>query len=160
MYKWSKWPPEFTLSAEPSFPVDFPNLHPHLCEDDLSSATGSYNCIAWAAAESTARWDPDPWFQDYWPDGVPRVNTIAAVIAAYRTVGFEVCNTAAPEVGMEKIAIYTLAGDPTHAARLLPNGNWTSKLGDFEDIQHVNLYCLQGPLYGIPHTYMKRPVPV
>lgn len=159
MFKWSKWPPEFTLSATPRFPQDFPNLRPHLCEDDISPATGLYNCIAWAASDETAWWDPDPWFQHYWPDGVPRVYTQAAFIAAYSTVGFEVCDNDSPELGIEKIAIYTLAGMPTHAARLLPNGNWTSKLGPYEDIQHVNLDCLRGPLYGIPHTYMKRKLP-
>ena len=158
MYKWSKWPAEFTLSATPSFAQDFPNLRPHLCEDDLSPATGLYNCIAWAASDETARWDPDPFFQHYWPEGVPRVNTKAAFIAAYGTVGFEICDNGMPEQGMEKLVIYTLAGDPAHAARLLQNGNWTSKLGDYEDIQHVNLDCLRGPLYGEPKIYMKRPI--
>ena len=54
--------------------------------------------------------------------------------------------------------IYVLNAVPTHAARQLPDGKWTSKLGPFEDIKHSTLVCLKGPLYGEPDTYMKRPV--
>ena len=38
--------------------------------------------------------------------------------------------------GYEKIAIYALDGEPTHAARQLDTGRWTSKLGKHEDIEH------------------------
>lgn len=156
MYKWSKWPPEFTLSATADFGQDFPHLSPHLCEDAVSSATTLYNCIAWAANDVTNWWEPDPLEQYHWPDGVARQYTRDAYIAAFRTAGFEVCESGTPEPNMEKLVIYTLLGDPTHAARLLPNGNWTSKLGAYEDIQHTNLDCLGGPLYGRPHVFMKR----
>lgn len=159
MFKWSKWPPEFTLSTTRDFSQDFPQLRPHLCEDDVSPATRSYNCIAWAASDTSAWWEPDIFFQYFWPDGVKRDYTRDAYIAAFRTVGFEVCNDGSHEPGMEKIVIYTLNGEPKHAARRLQNGNWTSKLGDFEDIQHTNLDCLGGPLYGTAHTYMKRKSP-
>lgn len=158
MFKWASWPPDFTVSTTPDFPTDFPNLQPYLCEGDLSDATKDYNCIAWAAADSTNRWEPDPLFQWYWPDGVERKYSLAAFHAAYRTVGYEICNDGSLEVGFEKIAIFTLDGFPKHAARQLPNGNWTSKLGDFEDIQHCTLGCLSGPLYGSPQSYMKRPI--
>ncbi len=44
----------------------------------------------------------------------------------------------------EKIAIYVdTDGVPTHAARQLPDGSWTSKLGDWEDIQHQTLEALE-----------------
>jgi hypothetical protein len=156
MFKWTKWPPEFTLAATPAFPQDFPNLRPHLCEDDVSAKSKDYNCIAWAAFDTTAWWEPDVLEQYYWPDGVPRNYSVAAFIAAYQTIGFEVCADATPESGMEKIVLYTRNGYPTHATRLLENGNWTSKLGIWEDIQHVNLDCLNGPLYGLFQVYMKR----
>jgi hypothetical protein len=49
----------------------------------------------------------------------------------------------------------------------LENGNWTSKLGECEDIEHKTLDCLNGErnffgkiqCYGRPITYMKKPRP-
>lgn len=38
-------------------------------------------------------------------------------------------------------------GIPSHAARQLPNGRWTSKCGQAEDIEH-DLRDLEGRLYG------------
>jgi hypothetical protein len=60
------------------------------------------------------------------------------------------------ENGYEKVAIYTLNGVPTHAARQLPNGNWTSKLGSEIDIEHNSLDCLNGTVYGKAEIIMKR----
>jgi hypothetical protein len=45
----------------------------------------------------------------------------------------------------------------THAAYQLENGNWVSKLGDFEDIEHFKAEILHGPQYGIIIRYMSRP---
>jgi len=40
--------------------------------------------------------------------------------------------------GMKRLAVYADETDtPTHMARQLPSGHWTSKLGELEDIQHV-----------------------
>jgi hypothetical protein len=156
MLIWSNWPPEFTLPTTPHFSQDFPSLRPQDCEDDVSLATKAYNCHAWAAFDTNRRWEPDPLGIWYWPDGVPRQYTLQAFIAAYRTVGYEQCLNGTNEDGIEKIAIYTIGGIPTHTARQLATGNWTSKLGDFEDIQHNSLNCLGGPLYGAAQTFMKR----
>lgn len=157
MFNWSKWPPEFTYSTKPQFPQEFPNLRPHLCVDGISGATRDYNCFAWAALDISRRWEPDPFFQWYWPDGVTREYTKRSYIEAFRAIGFEVCPDGTLQADTEKIAIYTVMGDPQHAARQLPNGNWTSKIGDFEDVQHVTPDAVSGPLYGKPDTYMSRP---
>jgi hypothetical protein len=66
------------------------------------------------------------------------------------------------EAGFEKIALHAKTGLfgellPTHAAYQLDNGNWTSKLRDFEDIEHMRVGCLDGPQYGTVVQYMKRP---
>lgn len=99
------------------------------------------------------RWDPNSY---YWPRGVPREVTMEAFIQAFRTRGYEVCENSNLEPGFQKIAIYAdKAGDPTHAARQLENGVWTSKMGDYEDIEHKNLECLRD--YGIVVKYMRRP---
>ncbi|MEK0192863.1 DUF7689 domain-containing protein [Microcoleus anatoxicus] len=55
-----------------------------------------------------------------------------------------------------KIAIYVLDGKPQHASRQLPNGKWTSKLGQYEDIEHNYLEGLEGSIYGEVSCVMKR----
>ena len=71
-------------------------------------------------------------------------NTIDSVIELFRGVGYEPCNDGSLETGNEKIAIYAMNSEPTHAARQLPNGQWTSKLGQYEDIVHSTPEELQG----------------
>lgn len=156
MSTWTNWPASFTLSFEQGFARDFPNLLPSSCEGPVSIATRSYNCFAWAASIITDRWEPDPLDQYYWPDNVPRDYSLSAFIEAYRTVGFELCSDASLEPGFEKIAIYTVMGQPQHAARQLENGHWSTKFGDFEDVVHVDLECLIGPVYGRAEKYMRR----
>jgi hypothetical protein len=41
---------------------------------------------------------------------------------------------------------------PTHAALQLESGDWTSKLGDFEDISHSTIEAVSGPVYGRVRT--------
>ncbi len=48
------------------------------------------------------------------------------------------------------------AGTPQHFARQLPNGKWTSKLGDLNDIEHDDLKCLICTEYGTPQIVFKR----
>jgi hypothetical protein len=136
--------------------ADFPNLKEEH-HSVTSPATREYNCIAWAAGDTQNWWWPDEMGVGYWPSNVPREPTILAFVLAYGTVGFMPSDDGTFEVGFEKIALYSLAGEPTHAARQLPNGRWTSKLGDFEDIEHADLACLGGPCYGQVATYLKRP---
>lgn len=156
MCNWIDWHPSFTLSAESTFSRYFPLLRPNNCVGDVSDATIAYNCFAWAASDNTQRWDPDPWFQYYWPDNVPREYTIPAFQQAYGVLGYEQCDNGNLEQGFEKIAIYSLQGAPTHAARQLENGYWATKFGSLEDITHIDLTCLNGPLYGTARYFMKR----
>lgn len=124
-----------------------------------SDETQQYNCIAWAAGRSDRWWWPDP--QEFWPHGVPRENTIDAFKLAFSRMRYRVCKSSEFEMGFEKIAIYAKNGEPTHAARQLPNGKWTSKCGGFHDIEHANLECLGGYgsyEYGEVVLIMKRPV--
>ena len=61
------------------------------------------------------------------------------------------------EKGFEKIVIYVKGQqNPTHAARQLPSGMWTSKIGDEEDIEHVSPSVLEGAEYGTVAVVMKR----
>lgn len=120
-----------------------------------SEETTEYNCIAWAANDTEAWWEPDPLYLSFWPTGVPRIYSLDAYIKAYQTLGFIVCNSLEYEKDFEKIAIYVdNNGNPTHAARQLDSGSWTSKLGSLEDIEHKTLDSLSE--YGTVAVLMKR----
>ena len=148
----------------PSWPPDdFPNLNTDSCHVS-SVATRQYNCIAWVAMENRRRWEPDPNLQYYWPPGVPREYAIAAVIKAYESIGFRLCYSAVLEPGVQKLALFGVTNQrgnihPTHAALQLACGNWTSKLGDFEDVVHRTPEDVNGPQYGEVVGYMARARP-
>jgi hypothetical protein len=124
--------------------------------DPKSPEDKGYNCIAWAAGDNQNWWWPDPMDQYYWPPGVSRSLTIDAFIAAYRSRGFELCDGPELERGFEKVAIFALGDTPTHAARQLENGQWTSKLGTWVDIEHAILEGVSGPTYGRPVRVLRR----
>lgn len=123
-----------------------------------SARSKRYNCVAWAAGDDGRWWWPGPNVEvEYWPDRVPRVETLDAFQAAFASLGYVVCAAEHFESGFEKIAIF--ANDtmtPKHAARQLPDGRWTSKLGNLEDIEHA-LHDLEGNEYGAVQVIMKRP---
>lgn len=117
-----------------------------------------YNCIAWAVDDTNNWWWPGRYDDPvYWPPGVPRETTIPAFLEAFGTRGYEECKDGDLEAGYEKVALY--AGPdlvPTHAARQLDNGRWTSKLGNKEDIEHKSVNDVNGPEYGAPVRFMRR----
>jgi hypothetical protein len=121
----------------------------------------AYNCIAYAAGDTTDWWwpdEPDQPDSSHWPPGIPRAETVEAFRDAFATLGYTVCNDDTLEPGCEKIALFALAGVPKHAARQMPTGRWTSKLGLREDIEH-SLHDLTGMVYGSVVLVMKRPLP-
>ena len=122
-----------------------------------SPATRVYNCVAWAVGEDQRWWEPGK----FWPCPLLGNNfTVDDVIAAFRTAGYDVCADGVLVAGYEKVAIYADGfDDPTHAARQLPDGRWTSKLGPDEDIEHDTAEDVSGGLYGDIVQYMRRPVP-
>ena len=123
-----------------------------------SPAQADYNCIAWAAGDNSRWWEPDPFGQYYWPEGVPREYTVEVYAAAFQRLGFEECQDATFEVGVEKVAIFAGLDDrPTHAALQLTDGTWTSKLGQLEDIEHRDLDQVGEGDYGEPVLFLKRP---
>jgi hypothetical protein len=116
-----------------------------------------YNCIAWAANDKLRWWWPDQFKKRYWPAGVLRDETLAAFQEAFASLGYAVCAGEELETGFEKVALFADPdGFPTHAARQLNNGRWTSKLGEIEDIEHA-LRDLEGAEYGAVVLVMKRP---
>jgi hypothetical protein len=124
-----------------------------------SPRDGDYNCIAWAAGETHLWWWPgQDTAKEYWPPGIPRERTRDPFVAVFASLGYTICEGDGLEAGHEKIALFADAdGKPTHAARQLPHGLWSSKLGKAEDIEH-RLHDLEGTLYGLVLLIMKRPV--
>ena len=120
--------------------------------------TDAYNCIAWASGDTARWWWPDD-PKGHWPNGVARLETLQTFREAFATLGYVACPGYELEPGFEKIALFAdRAGTPTHAARQLPNGSWTSKLGLPEDIEHA-LHDLEGSPYGSIAEIMRRPLP-
>ena len=122
---------------------------------ETSPATTQYNCIAWAAGRTDDCWGPDEMDVGYWPNGVPRAETLAAFLQAFASLGYVRCDHGDLEPGFEKVALYASDGKPTHAARQLPEGGWTNKLGKWIDVTHT-LHCVEGPLSGTVAAFLKR----
>ena len=55
------------------------------------------------------------------------------------------------------MAVFVAEGLPTHMARQLASGQWTSKLGKSVDIEH-ELHALAGERYGEVVRVLARPV--
>lgn len=142
------------LPPMPWFPLLDASNHEVTSEPDLH-----YNCIAWAAGDEHSWWWPIAKSDEdevFWPAGVPREVTLAAFVTAFATLGYQECAGAAFEEGFDRIALFILDGKPTHAARQLEDGRWSSKLGGSEDIAH-ELNALDGPVYGTPTVFLRRP---
>jgi hypothetical protein len=157
--------------------------------DKTSDATGypptpgAYNCIAWAADDPRKKyfWWPDP--DSYWPFWIKREESVSCFVKTFRWLGYRLCDSSCQEPSYDKIVLYAIHRsrqptpvptrlehfhdwEPTHMARQLPDGSWTSKLGGSEDITHFTLDALEcyGPRYGMnrkdeygcPVLYMKR----
>ncbi len=111
----------------------------------------SYNCVAWAVGESHRWWQPGI----YWP--IPSGDDLATLVALFTSMGYAPCDGDGLEPGHEKVALYADdLGDWTHAARQLPDGWWTSKLGQGVDIRHRTSQALIGEVYGAVRAIMKR----
>ena len=123
-----------------------------------SPADPDYNCIAWAAEDSSNYWWPvgeGP--RIFWPPAVPREETVAAFEAVFRMLGYTVAADESLEPGFEKVALFANGdGEPTHAARQLSSGLWASKIGKLEDIEH-QLWALEGDTYGRVVLILTRP---
>lgn len=120
-----------------------------------SPPTPDYNCIAWAAGDTSRWWWPKPTIY-HWPEHVAREADLPSFIAAFATLGYAPCPDGTLEKDFEKVAIFAdRDGRPTHAARQLPSGRWTSKLGKIEDISH-SIYGVEGAAYGEVVQYLQR----
>ena len=95
---------------------------------------------------------------DYWPSKELMEPSIQNFIDAFRLKGYEVCDGYQHEDGYQKVALYALPNSNmcTHAARELRNGFWTSKLGEWQDIQHGDPTTIENNNYGNVRCILKR----
>lgn len=144
----------------PRFFVYFPRLSQENTNWAPTSRDDSkYNCIAWAAGDERQWWEPSGGGGTYWPPTAPLEPTVGAYQAAFEAQGYVVCPTGDLEQRFEKVAIFAIRGtEPTHAARQLRDGQWTSKLGEGIDISHVLPGDVGGGIYGEVVCFLMRPL--
>ncbi len=153
--------------AEAEVKLCFPGL-----EDDeqfavTSPETSKYNCIAWAyLIENRWMWPPAGMLAPsldavtFWPNDNAS-DDVSEFIKAFEGKGYRKCDNSEYEEGFQKIALYVESGTTccTHAARQKRDGTWTSKLGEWYDIQHGTPYTIEGEEYGEVYCIMKRKFP-
>lgn len=132
----------------------FPNLDPARFSL-TSSQTPTYNCIAYAAGDLSRWWWPDPDGLFFWPVAAQRVERLAAFQQAFESIGYALTGDASVQPGLEKVALFAKGSAPSHAARQLKDGSWSSKLGRLEDISH-HLEGVEGVAYGTSAIFMCR----
>jgi len=145
---------------DPELEADFPKLRNGGYRITSPHEVG-YNCIAHALYDSRQFWQ----FMRgrtkgyFWP--LNWNNSLAAWMEVFRLHGFTPCESGELETETEKIAIYVRpSNSPTHVARQVESGKWTSKLGKDYDIEHDSLDLLEGDEadeYGKVEVFMKRP---
>lgn len=140
-----------------------------------SPSDQGYNCIAWALCRNdiyfwpgkgsrSVRRSSNDFYRDfYWPQGLINDDTPEAfeqffgmAVHGYRRMAGRDVSL---QPGLEKLALYTLDEGGlrvAHAARQLPSGWWTSKLGGMLDISHPDPDFLL-PSQGTDFFLMSRP---
>jgi hypothetical protein len=144
------FPEEYSIAlTEHEIERHFPNLS--LDNFKFTSLqTDEYNCVAWVIDKD------DDWIQFYYDNGNNDVR-VSRYIEYFNSLGFTISNNPNLQEGVIKIAVYSDdSNEFKHVARQLPNGKWTSKLGDWEDIEHETAEVLLGKSYGSRLTIMER----
>jgi hypothetical protein len=136
------------------FDKDYPYLKGNYTK--TSDETILYNCVAYVLGEY------DKIYSSYeeegiWIDGLEKTHTPKNYADFFKKIkGFEICKNADFDDKYEKIAIYGLEDEFLHVAIQLQNGKWSSKIGEYEDIEHNSLKAVGGGRYGYPIIFMQR----
>jgi len=143
------------LRVIPELEQKFPNITGTPYER-TSPATNRYNCVAYAVHENHRNWWPNSHM--FWPVRPAKATLNDFKVMLIVMFDFEETETSLYEPGYERVAIFANArGIPTHAARQLEKGSWTSKLGQWIDISHT-LDGMNGGEYGTVAFVMRRRV--
>ncbi len=122
---------------------------------ETSEVTPIYNCIAWAAGNTSKWYEPDPLGIYYWPSAIPREYTVSAYVQLYELLGYQKCSNGNLEPNFDKVAVFAKKSIPTHAAKQLSNGLWSSKLGKNIDVSH-SLFAIENGHYGNVVQFLRR----
>jgi hypothetical protein len=145
----------------PEHEAHFPRLTPDNYRK-TSDEDAFYNCIAFSWGDSSTEewWSPLNFPGFTWPEDIPRGLDVSVFVELYsRHGGFAECDSPDWEAGFEKVALYATEFHMfKHVARQKASGKWTSKLGEWEDIEHDSLEILGGSSYGEPVKILKRPM--
>ncbi|HLX59807.1 MAG TPA: hypothetical protein VKX17_00870 [Planctomycetota bacterium] len=120
-----------------------------------SEPDDGYNCVAWVLGAKDV-WIGPPGYGYNWPIPSPAL-TVENFVAFFEWHGFKRSDVIAFQAGKETIAIYSSGGLFTHVAKLVKNGNWSSKLGEEMDCEH-DLRAVEGPFYGTVYLLMEREI--
>jgi hypothetical protein len=148
------FPPNYRLYLNnAAIKYHFPNLRKGGNFILTSLNTDQYNCISWALGITNRRTQ----LYDHLGNGIVDA---AEYIKLFNRHGFILTKNRDFEKNKTKIAVY-ISGDTVnkefkHVARLLSNSKWTSKLGDWEDIEHDTPEALIGKSYGEEIIIMER----
>ena len=135
---------------------DFPPLRIPGNFQQNSDPDPKYNCIGWALGLNNlfVASDNVPWH--WWPEGVSRDFSENALLDCFKCFGFLECEDATTEPLFDKVALYSLNGKWTHAARIIDIDRYHSKFGYNVDGYHKSGNLLSSK-YGTVYKFMKRP---
>lgn len=142
----------------------FPKLSQDIGFKVTSKATPNYNCIAWAC-NYNERWIQPPYMGNpnldcvvWWPPDVQEGMDIDCLVKVFEFQGYKKCDSFEHEDGYRKVTLYynEETKEWTHAARELRNGCWTSKLGEYIDIQHGTPNTIENDDYGVVYCCMRK----
>ena len=131
----------------------FPNLASEGF-DIVDEPSERYNCIAYAAGDTSQWWWPDG--VNYWPPWATPTTRIESLTEAFAGKGYERCDDYEVKDGYHKVALYEAQGRMQHAASQTPNGRWHSKMGRGPLIEHRDPNSLSRGPYGNPTIIMRR----
>ena len=129
-----------------------------------SNKDENYNCIAWAMRLSDRWVDTQKTAGHWWPSVITQDSyTRQGLIDAFKALKFKVTTSPKPEKGYDKVALYynPYTNCWSHAARVLEEHLYHSKVGGLWDIHHSdgNVMHFNDPkiTYGYVYCYVKRP---
>lgn len=136
---------------------DFPRLLNDGNFHQISEPTPLYNCIGWALGLDSLFVSPDnvPWH--WWPYHFGNLYSEQALIDCFEYFGFEICEENDYDSDYDKVALYSLNGNWTHAAKVLDANIYYSKFGSNIDGYHSSGDWLSSK-YGTVYKFMRRKV--
>ena len=147
-------------------------LFPQLVSDKIFLPTSEinphYNCIAWAMRFADRWVDPTVTAGHWWPIQVTgKVTTDLhpdTLVKAFEALSFTICPNGKKEWFYDKVALYynPATGLWSHAARIINDNEYYSKIGGLWALHHGAGGTLSNPAsgindYGIIYKYMRRP---